>query len=538
MLGPPKERRLDQPVVTSLDALVPPDNFYRQLEAKLDLSFVREWVGDKYAERGRPSVDPVIFFKLQLLLFFEGLRSERKLIETASLHLAQRWYLGYALDEPLPDHSSLTRIRTRLGVNIFQRFFEHVVELCQEAGLVWGKELFFDGTKLRANADIDSLTPRFYHQAKQQAHEHLAALFAADGPTNVTTDESAPPDAPDPPSPTSDAPPSTDDVDAAAPAHAPALLPVARMPEAEQQLATDNQAQWRLLEHCRLDPDRPPSGPYRRITDFRVSTTDADATPMSKGDTAKLGYHDHYVVDGGKARIILAALVTPADVQDNQAMLDLLDRVRFRYHLHVRRAIADSKYATGENLRALEERGIQAYMPVVDYDKASPFFRHHDFTFDREADSYRCPGGTTLAFRATDRTRGVWVYQAPAAVCQACPLRVRCTDSTQGRKLNRPFDEDYRERAREVQTTEAYKKALRKRQVWVEPLFGEAKEWHGLRRFRLRGLDNVNIAGLLVAAGQNLKRWLKAVGRGHRPAATATLPSIPAGRWAFLPGTS
>jgi hypothetical protein len=70
------------------------------------------------------------------VLFFEGIRSERKLVETASLTLAHRWYLGYALDEPLPDHSSLTRIRQRLGVETFARFFERVVDLCQEASLV------------------------------------------------------------------------------------------------------------------------------------------------------------------------------------------------------------------------------------------------------------------------------------------------------------------------------------------------------------------------------------------------------------------
>ena len=113
MLGPQKERRLDQPVRTSLEQLVPQDNFYRSLEAKLDLSFVRDWVEDKYAERGRPSIDPAVFFKLLLILFFEGLRSERKLNRDSELHLAHRWYLGYALDEALPDHSSLTRIRAR-----------------------------------------------------------------------------------------------------------------------------------------------------------------------------------------------------------------------------------------------------------------------------------------------------------------------------------------------------------------------------------------------------------------------------------------
>jgi hypothetical protein len=68
----------------------------------------------------------VVFFKLQLVMFFEGIRSERKLVETASLNLAHRWYLGYALDEVLPDHSSLTRIWQRLGIDIFQRFFERI----------------------------------------------------------------------------------------------------------------------------------------------------------------------------------------------------------------------------------------------------------------------------------------------------------------------------------------------------------------------------------------------------------------------------
>ena len=173
MLGPAKVRRVDQSVLASLDALVPTTHFYRHLESKLDLTFVRDLVRSTYKEGGRPSIDPVIFFKLQLIMFFEGIRSERQLIELASLNLAHRWYLGYALDEPLPDHSSLSRIRTRLGVEVFQRFFEQVVELCRAAGLVWGEELFFDATRVQANADLDSLVPRFYWNAKR----HLAELF-------------------------------------------------------------------------------------------------------------------------------------------------------------------------------------------------------------------------------------------------------------------------------------------------------------------------------------------------------------------------
>jgi transposase len=165
MLGPPKPRRLDEPIAVSLENLVPQVSFYRHLEATLDLSFVRDWARELYAERGRPSINPVVFIKLQLVMFFEGLRSERQLITTACLNLLHRWCLGYALDEELPDHFSLTRIRQRLGIDFFQRFFEQIVDRCQEARLVWGLELYFDGTKVEANADFDSLVPRFYHEA-------------------------------------------------------------------------------------------------------------------------------------------------------------------------------------------------------------------------------------------------------------------------------------------------------------------------------------------------------------------------------------
>jgi transposase len=113
----------------SLEELVPKDNLYRRLEATLDLSFVRELVKGCYASSGRPSVDPVVFFRLQLVMFFEDIRSERRLMEVAADRLSIRWYLGYDLGEPLPDHSSLTRIRERYGLLTFRRFFERIVEL-------------------------------------------------------------------------------------------------------------------------------------------------------------------------------------------------------------------------------------------------------------------------------------------------------------------------------------------------------------------------------------------------------------------------
>ena len=91
MLGPPKLRLLDQPIGRSIEEVVPQGHFYRFLDATLDLTFVRTWAQDCYAERGRPSIDPVVFFRLQLVMFFEGIRSERQLMATVALNLAHRW---------------------------------------------------------------------------------------------------------------------------------------------------------------------------------------------------------------------------------------------------------------------------------------------------------------------------------------------------------------------------------------------------------------------------------------------------------------
>lgn len=122
-----------------LEQLLPEDHFYRTLESKLDLSFVRELVQDFYVPYGRASIDPVVFFKLQLIMLFEGLRSERQLMEQmeqVEVNLAFRWYIGYDLNEVIPDHSSLTRIREHYGLTTFRRFFEHIVQLCVDANLV------------------------------------------------------------------------------------------------------------------------------------------------------------------------------------------------------------------------------------------------------------------------------------------------------------------------------------------------------------------------------------------------------------------
>jgi hypothetical protein len=165
---------------------------------------------------------------------------------------------------------------------------------------------------------------------------------------------------------------------------------------------------------------------------------------------------------------------------------------------------------------------------LYDNDTASPIYHHTLFTYDAERDVMVCPQETVLKFRHRDDAAERWLYRAPASVCNACACKAACTSSTQGRLVGRSFHAEYLERVRVYVATPAYQKAMRKRSVWIEPLFAEAKAWHGLRRFRLRRLEHVNVEALLVASGQNLKRWLAATGWGRRwgPAGALTAPNV------------
>ncbi len=361
----------------SLEELVPNDHLYRRLEKALDLSFVRDLARPLYAKGGRPSVDPVVFFKLQLVMFFEDLRSERQLMRVVADRLSLRWYLGYDLSEPLPDHSSLTRIRERFGVAVFRRFFERIVEMCFEAGLVRGEELFFDATKVEANASLDSARSRSL--VEYRLGEHLVGMFPED--TSLAPDVGI----------------AATDVE---------VGPAGE--EERRELARTNVGRHRwIAENGRQERGVVRWG-YKRMADLRVSTTDPDASPMhqkKKGGSSRLGYQTHYVVDGGKARVILDVLVTGAEVTENLPMLELLFRSRFRWRLRPRSVTGDAAYGTQENLVAIEKAGIRAYTALPEQGKRTSLFTKDAFVYDAEKDVYTCPAGETLRRQGHDRRR-------------------------------------------------------------------------------------------------------------------------------------
>lgn len=358
----------------------------------LDLSFVYDLVRESYAAVGRPSGDPVVFFKLQLVMFFEDIRSERLLMRQVADRLSVRWSVGYDLDEPLPDHSTLSQIHTRYGLEVFRRFLEAIVAQCQQAKLVWGKEGYFDATPIEANADLASLAPRFAVEAREAIREHLTALFASEPATLEETKETH--------------------VDASVlepvlqegASPEPFSLPTSISQTQREELAAANATrhEWIAEEG---QPQREVHGVYQRTADLRISTTDPDATPMClKGGGTHLGYHTHSVVDGGKRRIILSVLVVPGEVNDHQPLLDMLWQVMFRWRLRPRQATGDMMDATTEIIKALEDAPIRASIPIAERGQRPGYYGSAQFTYDAVHDQVFCPQGHIL--RAAYRLEG------------------------------------------------------------------------------------------------------------------------------------
>ena len=128
------------------------------------------------------------------------------------------------------------------------------------------------------------------------------------------------------------------------------------------------------------------------------------------------------------------------------------------------------------------ERGIKAYLPTSDFSQRTKYYPAHLFQYDSEKDHYICPQGQILPLTTRRKTEQVILYCANASVCNACPVKSQCTGSKSGRHIFRSFFQEYLDKAETYRQTEAYLKAMRKRSLWVEPLFGEAKEFHRLRK--------------------------------------------------------
>lgn len=154
-----------------LDRRVRRDHPLRAIRRAIDFSFVRQEVAHCYGYNGQVSVDPEVILKLMFLLFLDNVKSERELMRMLPERLDYLWFLGFGLDDEIPDHSVLSKARARWGQPVFESLFVRTVRQCVESGLVDGGKIHLDGSLVNAHASRDKVV--------YSSPELIAALKAA-----------------------------------------------------------------------------------------------------------------------------------------------------------------------------------------------------------------------------------------------------------------------------------------------------------------------------------------------------------------------
>jgi transposase len=457
---------------------IPHDHPLRMIKAHVDFGFVREAVAHLYGYNGNESVDPEVLVKMMFLLFYYDMKSERELMRVLPYRLDFLWFLDYDLDTAVPDHSVLSKARRRWGPEVFESFFIRTVAQCVRAGLVDGSKVHFDGSLVDADASNDSVLK---------------------GPPEV--------------------------VDAFRRVY---LTQEAKLEDFARGEDEDSQeAPWPPPD-VSGEAQEGESG-YERVNRGLLSTTDPDATVVRKGRGGPhLRYKNHRAIDDAHG-VITATKTTPGDGKENGEMMGLVDEHERHTGTQVETAVADSQYGTVENFRGCQERGIRSHMADLSQSQENTgrrkgIFRHGDFVYDRQTDTYRCPGGQTLRRRRHRKQRLAYEYTAGKAACTGCLLRERCTRSKEGRTVRRYVDHDVIEAARAESHSRAAKRDRRRRKHLAEGSFADAANNHGFKRSRWRGLWKQRVQDWLVAAIQNIRTLLR-----HGPVRTCVSEPVSAG---------
>jgi transposase len=166
---------------------IPDDNFYKILKSKLDLTFIYESTKVVYSNTGRPSLDPVVFFKMLLVGYLENICSDRALERLFQLRLDLLYFIDHDIGDAVPDHSTLCKTRKRIPKEVFVEVFEHILKLCIDQGLVGGDVQSIDSAYISANASLDRMTE--IKLVDRDPRNYLEEVLDQDVPKDVTVED-------------------------------------------------------------------------------------------------------------------------------------------------------------------------------------------------------------------------------------------------------------------------------------------------------------------------------------------------------------
>jgi len=454
--------------IVDTESLVPAGHLLRKIDAAIDFNKIYEMVEPLYcSDNGRPSVDPVVLFKMVLIQHLYGLTSLRRTSEEVSLNVAYRWFLGYRLQEETPHFSTVSyNFRHRFTEETVDQVFNWILFEMVEAGYVAPGVVFVDGTHIKANANVKkTVKVEVPIEAKRYAEELMEEVNAdreAHGKKPFSDDDG------------SGEPPAT--------------------PGKKKR---DNTSKKKLKNRKKAKKSRT----------VVKSTTDPDCGLFVKGEHQKqMAYEAHTACDSNG--VILAVEVTPGNIHDSVVFDDVYDRVIENFP-EAGVFVADSAYKTPHICRKVFSDGrvlSTAYKRPMTMKGGHEWWK---YVYDEFYDCIICPEYRILKYRTTNR-EGYREYKSDPRVCARCPTRHLCTHSKDCVKtVTRHVWKDYEELADDARYTPLYKQLYQARKETIERVFADAKERHGMRYTRFTGLAQVRNWVKLKFAAMNLKKLAK-----------------------------
>jgi transposase len=457
-----------------IDDLVPKENFYRKLDAALDLNFLYKETKQYYGSEGQDSIDPVVFFKIILVGYLNNIGSDRRLIEYCSNCLDVRLFIRYDIDEPLPWHSTISRTRQLYGEEIFLGLFQMVLSLCVQKGMVRGKRQALDSAFIKANASLDSLVEKeVVEDAEYYCNElNEGSEFKVSKSTKARVDYH----------------------------HGWKAEAYKEMPgHNKQQEYTDENGDIKrpkyLSNHTHFSP------------------TDPDAKIAVKpGKARQMVYFGQLAVDDSN-HVITGAMADHADQRDSQCLPTLLSQTienLLENEITVEQIAADTGYSSAESLKFCEEKNIDAYIP--NFGKYIPI--REGFEYDKENDRYLCTRGNKaiLPFKKIAQSHGVYNtkrYISNSKDCKDCPLRGECIGKSNFKSISDTIDKPLYDKMHHKMQTPYAKRIMRIRSSTVEPVLGTLINFLNMKRVNTRGIEQANKHVLMAALAYNLKKYLK-----------------------------
>jgi transposase len=514
-----------------LDEMVPKDNFYRKVDAALDLNFLYKKTKKYYGTEGQESIDPVVFFKMCLVGYFNNINSDRKLIEYCSNCLDIRLFLRYDIDEVLPWHSTISRTRQLFGEEVFQSCFKEILSLCVHEGMVRGKRQVVDSVFVKANASMDSLLEKEitedvenYCDELNEGSEYKVSIKKSAEVKDKNDNKIKTNNANTEPSLkieiTEDVENCGDQLNEGSEYKVNLQIESEGKDNIESKDETGEACPKPIVEEQDTDEGEQEDRirPKNISNETHYSTTDGDSRISTKpGKPRQLNYLGQIAVDDAH-HVITAALADFADKRDAQCLPGILSQSKENLaenDITIDQVAADTNYSSGEALLFCEANNIEAYIPNIGQYQPN----RKGFEYDEANDRYLCTRGNKaiLPYKGLVKNKGsnnTKMYSSSTKDCKDCPFLKKCiigkgTSKKIYHSIHKPLYDKMHDK---MQTTYA-KRIMRIRGKTVEPVLGTLVNFRGMKRVNARGIEQANKHVIMASAAYNLKKYLNFISR-------------------------